>query len=138
MHAPNHQFPIGLRRKGHHDSGAIVADALHYLEGTFRFTVQIDHDDVVMLLHHLGQIDEAGRVGRKLPNQHPLASGKSAGYRFAALLVRADQRDGQDTGAIGAGNLGKPRHKANATPTCLQQCLVYPETAEWAELFLKR
>jgi hypothetical protein len=127
-----------LRRKGHHDSGAIVADALHYLEGTFRVTVHIDHDDVAMLLQHLVQSVEAGRVGRKLPNQHPLASGESAGYSLAALFIRADQRDGQDAGAIGAWNLGKPRHKADATPSCLQQCLVYPETAKSAVLFHKR
>ena len=101
----NQQFRIGLRRIDHHGRHAIGADALHQFEGILRVTVQVDDDDVVILqqLWHFGKI---GRIDRKLMDFHIRASGKSAGRRLAALLVRADQRNRQNVGAKRVGILG--------------------------------
>jgi hypothetical protein len=103
-HTPHYHFLFSLRRKDYHSPGAIVADTLHYIEGQFRVAVQVDDDDVVMLLQHLGHLVEVGRVGSKLLNAHPRALGKNTGYLLAAWFVRADQRYGQGAGALGAVN----------------------------------
>jgi len=112
-------------RIDHDGRRALAAQALHHVEGVFRVAVEVDEDDVVMLLEHLGQVVEVRRVGCELPNQHP--RGIQTGLR---LPLYGDIHSGPISAMdkmpapVGARNLGRPDISALQTPVACHSPLV--------------